>query len=220
MEEEKKEEITKSENQIEEYKGIKIVYEDNHILVVVKPQNIPSQGDETGDPDMLTILKEYLKEKYGKEGDAFLGLVHRLDRVTGGVMVFAKTSKAAERLFDSMTEGDFEKKYMAVVNGTPKEKQNRLTHYLIKNEKRNIVQVAPMTSEGAKLAELDYKVLSEKNGLSLVMIRLLTGRSHQARVQMATIGTPILGDTKYGKEEKFPGIILFGRIYPECHLFF
>jgi len=187
---------------IETYKNIKIVYEDNHILVVVKPQNIPSQEDETKDPDMLTLLKEYIKEKYNKEGEVFLGLVHRLDRPTGGVMVFAKTSKAAERLFMSMREGDFEKKYMAVVNGTPKEKQDRLTHYLIKNEHRNIVQVAPMTSEGAKLAELDYKVLNEKQGLSLVMIRLLTGRSHQARVQMATVGTPIVGDVKYGKGDK------------------
>lgn len=185
-----------------EYKGIIIVHEDNHIIVVVKPQNIPSQADESTDPDMLSLLKEYIKEKYNKEGDVFLGLVHRLDRPTGGVMVFARTSKAAERLCESLKSGDFEKKYMAIVQGIPREKQDRLTHYLIKNEFRNIVQVAPMTSTGAKLAELDYKVLTDKNGMSLVMIKLLTGRSHQARVQMATIGTPIIGDAKYGKEEK------------------
>lgn len=186
----------------QEFKGIRIVYEDNHILVVVKPQNIPSQADDSKDPDMLTLLKEYIKDKYNKEGDAFLGLVHRLDRPTGGVMVFARTSKAAERLSESLKSGDFEKKYMAVVQGVPKHKQDRLTHYLIKNETRNVVQVAPMTSQGAKRADLDYKVLNERSNLSLVMIRLLTGRSHQARVQMATIGTPIIGDAKYGKEDK------------------
>lgn len=188
--------------EVTEYKNIRIVYEDNHILVVVKPQNIPSQEDETRDPDMLTLLKEYIKEKYDKEGDVFLGLVHRLDRPTGGVMVFARTSKAAERLSESLKSGDFEKKYMAVVKGVPREKQDRLIHYLIKNENKNIVQVAPMPSSGAKLAELDYKVLAEKQDVSLVMIRLLTGRSHQARVQLATIGTPIVGDGKYGKIDK------------------
>ncbi|MGI6701027.1 MAG: RluA family pseudouridine synthase [Christensenellales bacterium] len=182
------------------YENIKIIYEDNHILVVVKPQNIPTQGDSSGDKDILTYLKEYIKEKYDKKGEVFLGIVHRLDRPTGGVMVFAKTSKAAERLFYSMKEGDFEKKYLAVVHGAPKEKQNKLVHYLIKNERRNIVQVAPMTSESAKRAELDYKVLNEKEDLSLVMIKLITGRSHQARVQMSTIGAPIVGDVKYGKK--------------------
>lgn len=184
------------------YKNIKIVYEDNHILVVVKPPNVPSQEDSTKDPDMLTILKEYIKIEYEKEGNAFLGLVHRLDRPTGGVMVFAKTSKAAQRLSESLKKGDFEKKYLTVVDGCPREKQNRLTHYLIKNEKRNIVQVAPMATLGAKFAQLEYKVLKEKENTSLIMIKLLTGRSHQARVQMATIGVPILGDMKYGKQDK------------------
>lgn len=184
------------------YKNIIILYEDNHILVVVKPQNMPSQEDSSKDADILTLLKEYIKEKYDKPGDVFLGLVHRLDRPTGGVMVFAKTSKAAERLFESLKSGDFEKKYMAVVNGVPREKQDKLVHYLIKNPARNIVQVAPMTSSGARQAELDYKVLNERNNLSLVMIRLITGRSHQARVQMATIGTPIVGDFKYGRGDK------------------
>lgn len=180
----------------------KIVFEDNHLLVVIKEQNIPTQADSSGDIDLLSSLKQYLKEKYNKAGEAYLGMVHRLDRPTGGVMVFAKTSKCAERLSKQIREGEVEKNYLAVVHGTPRFKQNRLVHYLKKDEKNNIVKVAPQYEEGAKEAVLDYQVLDSREEMSLVKVALHTGRSHQIRVQMATIGHSIAGDVKYGKEEK------------------
>ena len=179
------------------YHDIPIIYEDNHILVVVKPFNVPSQEDATKDLDMLTLLKEYLREKYDKKGNVFLGLVHRLDRPTGGVMIFAKTTKAAQRLFDSIAEGDFEKKYLAVLADTPTEKHGRLHNYLAKDEAKNIVSVVPMGVKGAKEAALDYKVLEKKGKTCLVEIQLYTGRSHQIRVQTAHIGCPVVGDAKY-----------------------
>ena len=187
-----------------------IIFEDNHIIVVVKPFDVPSQEDESGDKDMLTMIKEYLVEKYAKTGNAFAGLLHRLDRPTSGVMVFAKTSKAAGRLSETIREGELEKKYFAVLQGEPKEKQGRLAHYLLKDEKSNNVAIVPMTTDGAKRAELDYKVLKTAGGLSLVSIDLLTGRSHQARVQMASMQTPIVGDLRYGgKKAAAPNLALF-----------
>ncbi len=182
------------------HKNLEVVYEDNHIIVVMKPQNVPSCPDETGDKDVLTVVKDYLKEKYNKPGEAYVGLVHRLDRPTGGVMVFAKTSKAAGRLCESMKKGEFEKKYYAITVGTPKEKSVlNLTHYLIKDSKVNMVYAVPMATEGAKIASLDYTVLDTKNNLSLLAVKLHTGRAHQIRVQMKTIGTPLFGDQRYGE---------------------
>lgn len=179
---------------------LNIVYEDNHVLVVVKPQNVPCCPDETGDTDLLTIVKEYIKITYNKPGDAFVGLVHRLDRPTGGVMVYAKTSKAAARLCESVKSGEMEKRYFAILIGVPKEKQiSYLTNYLKKDTKRNIVYIAPMSEEGAKKAVLSYKVLDDNGSLSLVDIRLFTGRSHQIRVQLANLGTPLFGDQKYAE---------------------
>ncbi len=175
-----------------------ILYEDNHLIVVLKPQNVPSQGDSTGDKDLLSMVKDYIKETYDKKGEAFAGLVHRLDRPTGGVMVFAKTSKAAARLSEQIKDGSFEKRYLAVVVGTPRDRQARLSDYLFKDEKNNTVKVVPAAIEGAKRAELVYKVLETTPKLTLVDIKLLTGRSHQARVQMQHIGTPIFGDVRYG----------------------
>jgi 23S rRNA pseudouridine1911/1915/1917 synthase len=175
-----------------------ILYEDNHVLVVVKPQNIPTQADSSGDQDFLTYLKSYIKDKYNKPGAVFLGLVHRLDRPTGGVMVFARTSKSAARLGQQMQDGDFVKKYFAVVSGTPKERGARLTHYLVKDEVTNTVTPAPQTVQGAKIAVLDYKAVEQVGNYSLIDIKLITGRSHQARVQMQTIGHPIVGDQRYG----------------------
>ena len=187
-----------------------IIHEDNHIIVVVKPFDVPSQEDESGDKDMLTMVKEYIAVKYQKKGNVFAGLLHRLDRPTGGVMVFAKTSKAAARLSEAIREGEFEKKYFAVVAGEPREKQGRLSHYLLKDEKSNNVAIVPMSTDGAKRAELDYKVLKTSGGLSLVNIDLLTGRSHQARVQMASLQTPIVGDLRYGgKKAAAPNLALF-----------
>ena len=183
---------------------VQIMYEDNHLLVVVKPQNVPSQEDASKDADMLTLMKEYLKEKYSKEGEAYLGLVHRLDRPTGGVMVFAKTSKAAARLSASIRDGEFEKTYLVVVEGVPKEKNARLVHYLVKNEEKNIARVVPESTVGAKRAELSYKLLEtvkEPQPLSLLKVNLSTGRGHQIRVQTAAIGTPVCGDRRYGPQK-------------------
>ena len=178
---------------------VDILYEDNHIIVVIKPQNIPSQSDESGDLDMLTMVKQYIKEKYNKPGNAYVGLVHRLDRPTGGIMVFAKTSKSAKRLCEQITTKDFQKKYLCVVCGTPKYKNATLIDYLKKDEKTNIVKIVPQTEVSTKRAELDYNVVDiYENKYALVEVLLKTGRSHQIRVQMSNIKTPLFGDTKYG----------------------
>ncbi len=177
---------------------LNVVYEDNHIIVVIKPQNIPTQEDESKDKDLLTMVKEYIKEKENKPGNVYVGLVHRLDRPTGGVMVFAKTSKAASRLTQEMHTDDFKKRYLAVVVGKPKESRGRLVNFLLKNPRTNTVQVVPELTTNAKRAELTYEVLDAKEKVSLVDIQLLTGRSHQIRVQMKNIGCPVYGDVKYG----------------------
>ena len=190
-----------------------ILHEDNHIIVVLKPQNIPSCEDESKDPDMLSIIKEYIKVTYNKQGNVYLGLVHRLDRPTGGIMVFAKSSKAAARLTAQMQEGDFEKRYLSVLVGTPKEEKATLTHYLKKNAVNNMVYVCPPSVSGAKFAELEYKVLEEKAGLSLADVRLHTGRSHQIRVQMNAIGTPVFGDMRYGGEKAKKGCLALWAYY-------
>lgn len=177
---------------------LQILYEDNHIIVVQKQQNVLSQGDETNDKSLLDMVKEYIKQKYNKPGNVYVGLVHRLDRPTGGVMVFAKTSKAAERLSEQLKTKQFSKKYLAVVVATPKYKNSRLEHFLKKDERENKVTVCPRGVEGAKQAILEYKTISSKKGLSLLDIQILTGRSHQIRVQLSQIGNPIFGDQKYG----------------------
>ena len=185
--------------------NLTVLYEDNQIIVVVKPQNVPTQADSSGDKDLLTMIKEYVKEKYDKPGEVYIGLVHRLDRPTGGVMVFARTSKAAARLQEQMKTGLFEKKYLAVTVGVPRDRQGRLSQYLVKDGKNNMVRVVPAAVEGAKKAELEYKVLEIAGSVALVDIRLITGRSHQARVQMQSLGTPIFGDAKYGGDKLAKG---------------
>lgn len=182
--------------------GITVLYEDNHLLVALKPQNVPTQEDSSGDPDMLSMLKDYLVKKYNKPGAAYLGLVHRLDRPTGGVMVFAKTSKAAARLCEQIKDPDseFEKVYLAVVSGRPS-RTGKVEHYLLKDDKTNTVSLAPSTLEGVKKAESIVKIEDERNGLSLVSVTLLTGRSHQARVQLKALGSPIVGDVRYAGDK-------------------
>lgn len=181
------------------HNDLNIVYEDNHVIVAVKPFNVPSCPDGTGDKDMLTVIKEYLVDKYDKKGEAFAGLVHRLDRPTGGVMMFAKTSKAASRLSESLKNGEVEKKYLAVVVGVPKEKfVLGLTNYLLKDPAKNTVYNVPMATVGAKKAIMDYKVIASTDTASLISVRLHTGRAHQIRVQMSTLGNPLFGDQKYG----------------------
>ncbi len=182
-----------------------VLYEDNHVIVVLKPQNVPSCEDETKDKDLLTVIKEHIKEKENKQGNVYVGLVHRLDRPTGGVMVYAKSSKAAARLSEQMQNGDFEKKYAAVLAGELKTKRATLTNYLKKNPINNMVYVCPPVTEGAKFAELEYDVLEEKSGLALALIKLHTGRSHQIRVQMANVGAPVYGDMRYGGEKAKKG---------------
>lgn len=180
--------------------NLKIIYEDNHIIVVEKPVNIPSQGDKTGDIDMLTIIKEYLIKKYNKPGDAYLGLVHRLDRPTGGVMVFAKTSKAASRLSEQIRNKEFEKEYLVIADGKFEKNEGTYEDYLLKNEKNNISKVVNEKNKNAKIAKLDYEVLkyNEETNLSLVKVKLHTGRHHQIRVQFSSRLHSIYGDQKYG----------------------
>ena len=190
-----------------------ILHEDNHIIVVLKPQNVPSCEDQSKDKDMLTIIKEYIKEKYDKKGNVYLGLVHRLDRPTGGVMVFAKSSKAASRLSEQMKDGDFEKRYYAILCGVPQNKKAVLRNYLKKNAVNNMVYVCTPTEANAKYAELDYNVLAEKDGLSLADVRLHTGRSHQIRVQMNHIGCPLYGDMRYGGEKAKKGYLALWAYY-------
>lgn len=183
------------------YRDLRFLYEDNRLLVVVKPYNIPVQPDDSGDPSMYDMLTEYLKEKYNKPGDAFLGIVHRLDRPTGGVMVFARNSKTAKRLGLDILGGYVKKRYFAVVEGIPAEKSKRLESYLAKNSDTNTVRIVSATTDGAKRAVLDYTVLEENRdkNMSLLQVDLLTGRFHQIRVQLSSIGHPIVGDRKYGK---------------------
>lgn len=178
---------------------VDVLYEDNHIIVVLKPQNIPSQSDESGDLDMLSMVKNYIKEKYHKPGNAYVGLVHRLDRPTGGIMVFAKTSKSAKRLCEQIKTKDFQKKYLCILDGIPKMQTGTLIDYLKKDEKNNIVKIVPQSEMGAKKAELDYVILQKyQEKYSLVEVLLKTGRSHQIRVQMSNLKTPLYGDVKYG----------------------
>ncbi len=178
---------------------VKILHEDNSVLVVVKPQNIPSQEDSSGDLDLLTLLKGYIKEKYNKPGEVYLGLVHRLDRPTGGVMVFAKNSKSAARLSQQIVDGVMQKRYLTGVLNCPKEAKGELVNYLKKNALTNNVYVATVGTVGAKRAELKYKVLENfHDAVSLVEVELGTGRSHQIRVQFQAIGCPVFGDVRYG----------------------
>lgn len=178
--------------------SLPILYEDNHLLAVIKPPGILSQADDTGDPDMVTLLKADLKERYAKPGNVYVGLVHRLDRPVGGVMLLAKTSKAASRLSDSIRRRAFDKMYVAVVHGVPAASSGRLRHYLRKDASRNIVTVHDRPVADAKEAALDYAVAAKGKGCSLVAVRLLTGRPHQIRAQMAAVGCPLFYDRKYG----------------------
>ncbi|AKG72823.1 RluA family pseudouridine synthase [Salinicoccus halodurans] len=184
---------------------INVLYEDNHLLIVEKPVNIPVQGDSSKDRDLLNILKQYIKEKYNKPGDVYLGLIHRLDRPVGGAMVFAKTSKAASRLSDELRRHQIYRKYLAVTRGFLPKKKGRLTDYLWKDRRKNIVSAVSPDNKDAKKAVLDYKVLQSSTEGSLVEVELKTGRSHQIRVQFANQGSPLYGDQKYGQHVNKPG---------------
>ena len=178
------------------YQDINILYEDNHLLVVKKPANLPTCLDSSCDKDLLSLMKEYIKEKYQKPGNVYLGLVHRLDRPTEGIITFAKTSKAADRLNKQINNKEFKKTYYAVVEGIPKTKDT-FKDYLYKNEVTNTSYITD--EKKGKLAILEYEVIKTINNLSLVKINLLTGRHHQIRVQFASRNYPLYGDHKYNK---------------------
>ena len=179
---------------------INILFEDNHLLVVIKPINIPVQADNSQDDDFLNLLKSYLKEKYNKTGNIYLGLVHRLDRPVNGVMVFAKTSKAASRLSEQVRLNQLTKIYHAVVLGKLEKSEDHLVDYLLKDHKTNTTVIS--NSPKAKQSELDYKVIKTTNDLTLLEIHLQTGRSHQIRVQFSSRNHPLWGDQRYNKKAK------------------
>ena len=191
---------------------INVLYEDNHLLIVEKPVNIAVQEDASKDMDLLNMLKSYIKEKYNKPGDVYLGLVHRLDRPVGGVMVFARTSKAASRLSNELRKQQIYRKYKAIIRGTLPNKQGELVDYLYKDRKKNLVSVVSSKNKGGKKAILEYKVLSKKDNLSMLEVELKTGRSHQIRVQLANQGTPLYGDQKYGEHVNMGNKLRFGHL--------
>ena len=186
-----------------------VLYEDNHLLVAEKPYGVLSQADISGDDDMLSLCKAYIKQKYDKPGEVYLGLVHRLDRPTRGVMVFARTSKAAARLGKQMQAGEFDKTYMAVLTKAPAQAKGELTDYLLKDSNERVANVVGSDTPGAKKAVLRYEVLATKDGLTLVRVKLITGRFHQIRAQLAGIGCSVYGDMKYGKRDIKEKLALF-----------
>lgn len=174
---------------------MKILYEDNHIIVVIKEPNIPACSDESKDLDLLTMVKNYIKEKYNKPGNVYVGLVHRLDRPVGGIMVFAKTSKAASRLSEQIHNNDVDKNYIALVHGKTKV-HDKLIDYLVKDEKLHTSKVT--SKEKGKESILEYFLIRYIDDMSLIDIKLQTGRHHQIRVQLSNVGHPIYGDQRYG----------------------
>jgi len=175
-----------------------VIYEDNHLLIVNKSPGILVQGDRTGDTTLLEVLKDYVKEKYNKPGEVFLGLVHRLDRPVSGLVVFARTSKALERMNEIFRKRLVQKTYWAVVRRKPPEDAGKLVNWLVKDEQKNVVTAHEFEVTGSQRAELTYRVLGKINEHYLLEVSPLTGRPHQIRVQLANMGCPIRGDLKYG----------------------
>ncbi len=178
--------------------NLQVLFEDNHIVIVNKQAGDITQGDKTGDKPLSDVVKEYIKEKYNKPGLVFLGVVHRLDRPTSGIIIFARTSKALERLNKMLRDKSIKKTYWAVVKEQPKKENNTLTNFLKKNPKNNKSTAYSKEIEGSKKAILHYKVLKKLDNYSLLEVDLETGRHHQIRCQLANIGSPIKGDLKYG----------------------
>ena len=183
---------------------MEVVYEDNHIIIVSKVSGEIVQGDKTGDTPLSDLVKAYLKEKYRKPGDVFLGVVHRLDRPVSGLVVFARTSKALSRLNDMFRTGDVHKTYWAIVSGLPAEPEGTLTHWLVRNERQNKSYAYGREKPGAKKAILSYRVIGHGERYNLLEVNLMTGRHHQIRCQLASIGCPIKGDLKYGARRSNP----------------
>jgi 23S rRNA pseudouridine1911/1915/1917 synthase len=193
--------------------GIKIIFEDNHLLIVNKPAGVLAQKDKTNDNSVIEILKDYIKEKYNKPGNVFLGSVHRLDRPASGLMVFAKTSKALTRLTTALRDEEFDKKYLAVVEKSRTNSEETLVHYLLKDEEKNIVKAFDKQVQGAKMAKLSYKYIGTVDGLSLLEVNLFTGRSHQIRSQLKASIAPICGDLKYGAKINTGNFIIYLHAY-------
>ncbi len=183
---------------------MEVIYEDNHIIVVNKAPGEIVQGDKTGDKPLSERIKEWLKEKYAKPGNVFCGVVHRLDRPVGGLVVFAKTSKALSRMNEMFRNGDVHKTYWAITKNIPSEQEATLTHYITTREKINKSYASTTPKEGALKAQLKYKVIARSDRYTLLEINLLTGRKHQIRVQLSAIGCPVKGDLKYGAERSNP----------------
>lgn len=192
---------------------MEILYEDNHLIAVNKAHGILTQGDESGEPSLMDKVKEFIKFRDKKPGNVFLGLLHRLDRPVGGVLLFAKTSKGASRLSEQFRTHTIQKVYWAVLEGVPKPSQGEVIQWLRKDEAKNFVTSYDHEVPGTLKAELTYTVLKTKDGKALVEVRPKTGRPHQIRVGMSSLGTPILGDKKYGAEESLPdgNIALFAK---------
>lgn len=182
----------------------RILYEDNHIIVVNKLPSEIVQGDKTGDMPMSDLLKAYIAQKYHKPGNVFLGVVHRIDRPTSGAVVFARTTKALTRLNEMLQKRELNKKYWAVVKNAPPLEQDVLVHYLLKNEKQNKSYTTEAKNKDAKRAELHYTLKASSRDYHLLEIELITGRHHQVRAQLAAIGCPIRGDLKYGFDRSNP----------------
>ncbi len=178
--------------------NLQVLFEDNHIVVVNKRAGDITQGDKTGDKPLSDVVKEYIKDKYNKPGDVFLGVVHRLDRPTSGIIIFARTSKALERLNKMLRDKTINKTYWAVVKNHPKKEKDTLINFLRKNPKNNKSTAYPKEIDGSKKAILHYAVIKKLDNYSLIEIDLETGRHHQIRTQLSNIGSPIKGDLKYG----------------------
>lgn len=192
---------------------MQVLYEDNHIIIVSKTVNEIVQGDKTGDATLIDAVKQYIKVKYNKPGDVFLGLAHRLDRPTSGIVVFARTSKALSRLNAMFRDGEIHKTYWAITANCPKETEGTLENFIQKNEKLNKSFIAPKETKEAKKAILKYRIISKSDRYYLWEINLLTGRHHQIRCQLAAINCPIKGDLKYGYPRSNPdgGLSLHAR---------
>ena len=183
---------------------MEVIYEDNHIIIVNKSPGEIAQGDKTGDTPLVEIVRQYIKETYAKPGNVFCGVAHRIDRPVGGLVVFAKTSKALTRLNDMFRNNEIHKTYWAIVQGRPKLHEAHLTHYITSVERNNKSYASLRPKEGAARSELIYRTLAEGENYSLLEINLITGRKHQIRVQLSTTGTPIKGDLKYGARRSNP----------------
>lgn len=193
--------------------NLQVLYKDNHIIVVNKRVGDIVQGDKTGDKPLSDVVKEYIKDKYNKPGEVFLGVVHRLDRPTTGIVVFARTSKALTRLNELFKNRETQKTYWAVVKNKPEQKSATLVHYLKRNEKTNTSKAHLKEVPESKQASLDYTIIKELNNYTALEINLHTGRHHQIRSQLSAIGSPIKGDLKYGFDRSNPdgGIHLHAR---------